>query len=106
VHVNTFESSNKTGALRVLATFDNLSKPWVLREGTRAEVADALRSSLLGIRDPEVLKELKSTGFATATDEEFEFVRKGMKQAKDFDDAPPKAPAKPEKAAGAGKAGG
>lgn len=100
IHVNTFKSSNTNDALRVIATFDNLPKPWVGRAGLGADVSDALRASMLEIKDPEILKELKGSGFGAATDAEFEFVRKGMQQAKDFQDAPPKLAPSVDKAAG------
>jgi phosphonate transport system substrate-binding protein len=72
-------------SLRVLLQFDNVTKPWVAREGLDLTVQNALQASLLELKDPAAMKELKVSGFAPATDEDYRPVREGMKQAAAFD---------------------
>lgn len=83
---STFEKMNKTGKLRVVATFDNVTKPWVARAGLDDDVFGALRDALIAIDDEEALKDMKVSGFLPATDAEYEFVRAGMTRSVEFDD--------------------
>ena len=81
----TFDRANAKGTLRVLASFDNVTKPWVARKGLDAATFEAIRSGLYSIKDPAVLKELKVTGFIPTSDEEYRLVREGMKLAEEFE---------------------
>jgi len=85
IAVNTFEEARGAGKLRALATFDNVTKPWLAREGLDVATIAALHDSLLSLKDPAVLKELKITGFAEASDDEYALVREGMKRADEFE---------------------
>ena len=92
LHAATFRELNKDGKLRAIACFDNVGKAWIARRGLDVSLATALAQALLTMQTKEVLTALKATGFQPATDAGFDFVREGMKRAKDFG-APP-APAK------------
>jgi len=81
----TFEKANAKGTLRVLASFENVTKPWVARKGLETSTFDAIRAGLYSLKDPAVLKELKITGFVPTSDEEYALVREGMKLAEEFD---------------------
>ncbi len=86
----TFEESRAAGKLRALCTFENVTKPWLARSGLDPALVAALHDSLLSLKDAAVLKELKVSGFATATDAEYALVRDGMKQADEFEHGSPK----------------
>ncbi|MBK7876000.1 MAG: phosphate/phosphite/phosphonate ABC transporter substrate-binding protein [Planctomycetes bacterium] len=88
VMMATYEQANTKGTLRVLASFDNVTKPWVVRAGFDPAVQAALLESLKALQDPAVLKELKVSGFTSTSDEEYAFVRDGMKVADEFDKRP------------------
>jgi len=81
----TFDKANAKGTLRVLASFDNVTKPWVARKDLDPATLEAIRSGLYSIKDPAVLKELKITGFVPTSDEEYRLVRDGMKLAEEFE---------------------
>lgn len=81
----TFEESRAAGKLRALCTFENVTKPWIARAGLDPAVVSALRESLLSLKDPAVLKELKISGFAATSDAEYALVREGMKHADEFE---------------------
>jgi len=85
VMVSVFEKENEEGRLKVISSFDNVTKPWIAREGLPADVCEALRESLLSIRDREILKELKISGFVATSDADFELVREGMTLASEFE---------------------
>lgn len=82
---SAFEKANAKGTMRVLASFDNVTKPWVARKGLDKSTVDAIAKGLLAIQDPAVLKELKISGFLPTSEKEFEFVREGMKLAEKFE---------------------
>jgi phosphonate transport system substrate-binding protein len=84
LHIKAFDAANKAGDLRVLLAFDNVTQPWVVRAGMERPVIEALQKSLLSIKDPDLLKELRISGFLPTSDAEYQFVRDGMKQAEEF----------------------
>jgi len=73
------------GVLRVLAEFDNVTKPWVTRAGIDPRVRDAIRQALLALDDKQALEELGVTGFAPTSDEEYRCIREGMAKAAAFE---------------------
>jgi phosphonate transport system substrate-binding protein len=80
-----FEKANGKGTLRVLASFDNVTKPWVARKGLEKATIEAIQNSLYALKDPATLKELKITGFVSTSDEEYQLVRDGMRLAEGFE---------------------
>jgi phosphonate transport system substrate-binding protein len=84
VKENTYKKLNKKKQLRVLVTFDNVTKPWIARSGLDPRVTAALRSALLGANDKRALASLKVDGFVRATDEDFSPIRGSMKRAETF----------------------
>jgi phosphate/phosphite/phosphonate ABC transporter binding protein len=72
-------------SLDVLISFENVTKPWVARSDMDPQLVKALQETLIALKDPAALKELKVSGFCATSDEEYEFVRKGMKQAAAFE---------------------
>jgi len=68
----------------VVHAFENVTKPWVAREGLPQPIQDAITESLLSLYRLEVLGELGCSGFVHATPEDFDSVREGMKKAEAF----------------------
>jgi len=85
IKMGTFLKYNKEKRLRIIHSFDNVTKPWIARGGLAPETFSAIQQSLLGIKDHQVLKELKISGFLPTSDTEYDFVRKGIEEAKSFD---------------------
>jgi phosphonate transport system substrate-binding protein len=85
VKLSTFQKANVSGTLRVILSFENLGKPIVAREGLDPAVTEALQKALFEITDPALFKDLKISGFTSATDSEYDFVREGMKRAEGFE---------------------
>src|SRR5437867_2474076 len=52
-----FERGNTKGTLRVLASFENVTKPWVSRQGLDVKAFEAIQQSLYALKDPDTLKE-------------------------------------------------
>ena len=85
VKEKTFKKlSKKTGKIKALKYFENVTKPWVASPALSDEQFSLLSKALINLKDESVLKKLKVTGFASSTDEDYAFVRKGMESAKMF----------------------
>jgi len=69
---STFKKLLKKGVvLRPIATFQNVTKPWVARSGLRERVFSALRLALLEYNDPGGLKALGKDGFVAGSHEDY-----------------------------------
>lgn len=85
VKSSTFKKANKDGKLRVLHSFDNVTKPWVARADLPPKTAEVLRATLLELKHKDALAALKVTRFVETSDDEYAFCRSGMKTAARFD---------------------
>ena len=81
---STFKKYNEDGELRILKTFDNVTKPWIAKAGMPEPVFAALKKSLINLHDPEVLKALKVSGFSACEDMDYQMVREGMDLSRQF----------------------
>ncbi|MCP3888058.1 MAG: phosphate/phosphite/phosphonate ABC transporter substrate-binding protein [Desulfobulbaceae bacterium] len=84
VKENTFKKYAKSKGLKKIAEFPNVTKPWVIRAGYDEEIFKGLQQGMLELQDKSILKSLKQDGFVIATDQEYDFVRQGMKLSKQF----------------------
>ncbi len=85
VKLTTFNKANEKNTLRALAMFDNVTKPVAARAHMDRAVFQALQASILDFKDETFCKEMKITGFTTASDEDFKLVRDGIKKANQFE---------------------
>ena len=53
----------KAVKIRELTRFPNVTKPWIARGNLSADIAAALKESLLELKDPDILKTIKRMGF-------------------------------------------
>ena len=67
-------------SIRALATFPNVTKPWIAREGLPTRIRDAIRASLLAMDDEIVLKALKKDGFLQGNDSDYSPIREAMEE--------------------------
>ncbi len=73
---STFKKMVKKGApLRALAEFPNVTKPWLAKAGMDKRVEQALKKSLLELKDPAALKVLKKAGFLEGGDGDYATIR-------------------------------
>jgi phosphonate transport system substrate-binding protein len=82
---STFKRLVKKGEpLRSIASFPNVTKPWVASSGLEPEIRQALRRTLLDLKDPNVLKALKKDGFLPGSDEDYAMIRGAIQNSKKF----------------------
>jgi len=60
---STFNKYNQKNELRVIHRFDNVTKPWITREGLDTATVKALKETLLSLTDKEILTEAKISQF-------------------------------------------
>lgn len=76
---STFNKLKKKGKpLKALATFPNVTKPWIARAGMQPSVLKQLRQALLTMDDPKAFKALKKDGFLSASDDDYDQIRKAI----------------------------
>ncbi len=69
---STYKKLLKKGvALRPIATFENVTKPWVARSGLSERIFSTLRRALLEYKNPEGLKALGKDGFVVGSHEDY-----------------------------------
>ncbi len=71
---------NQGMPIRQLASFRNVTKPWVARPGLDPRVVAALRKGLLGIHDKAALAALRFDGFLLATDDNYAIIRSAIEE--------------------------
>ncbi len=81
----TYKRLLKNGAaLRILATFTNVTKPWIARAGLDDRIISALRASLLEMTDRVALKALQTDGFVEGNDDDYAIIRRAIDQNSRF----------------------
>ncbi|MBF0369699.1 MAG: PhnD/SsuA/transferrin family substrate-binding protein [Magnetococcales bacterium] len=84
VKETTLHRYNKQGVVRVLHTFSNDTKPWIGRAGLDTTVTQAIGKALFQLKSPDILKELKVTGFQPVTDTVFNPLREKIALSAQF----------------------
>ena len=67
-----------------IATFSSLTKPWLVRAGFDDKLYNILKISLLKLKDKEVLKSIKKTGFIEGSDDDYTIIKKSMDNSSRF----------------------
>lgn len=80
----TFKKMNTDGALRILASFENVTKPWVARPSLPHHLTAALRRALCAISDPSSLSALKVDRLVEPPSNAYQLVRRGMTRSRAF----------------------
>ena len=75
---------NKDVRLRAIASFPNVTKPWIARAGLPPRILRALREAMLGLKDKTALAAIRKSGFLEAADADFEHIRHAINQSERF----------------------
>ena len=82
---STFKKLRKKGvAIRAIARFPNVAKPWIARSGLPRELRSAIRQALFDMKDKKALKALKKDGFVPGNDEDYAIIRDAIKRNHEF----------------------
>lgn len=81
----TFKKLVKKGRkLKELATFINVTKPWVASSKVPDKIKKSITKVLVTLKDPIALKSLKKTGFLEGSDTDYEMIRNSINNNKRF----------------------
>lgn len=76
---STFKKLVEKGEpIRELVRFPNVTKPWIARSGLDPVVFNALKESLLELKNKDALKGLKTDGFLEGSDSDYSQIRAAM----------------------------
>ncbi len=77
---------DKNIPLRSIASFPNVTKPWIARSGMSEKLYLALQQTLLNLRNPVALKGLRKDGFLPGDETDFVTIRKAIEHNNAFFD--------------------
>lgn len=69
---------SKGAPLRVIASFKNVTKPWIASSSLDPKIVANLKESLIELTDPVALEALKKDGFLPGSDNDYEKIRVAM----------------------------
>ncbi len=76
---STFKKMIKKDAdLRSIASFPNVTKPWIAKAGLPDKIKKALKDSLIEIKDTAVLEKLSKDGFLPGDDSDYDVIRSSI----------------------------
>lgn len=85
----TFKKLVKQGVpIKVLADFQNVTKPWVVSSTLDEAIYVALQKSLLELKDLEILKSLGIDDFVAGADDDYAIIRKAILENDKFFEVP------------------
>ncbi len=70
--------------IRALASFENVTKPWVARAGLPPRIVSALSRVLVALKDPAALKRIKKSGFIEGKDSDYDVIRRAIAKSAEF----------------------
>jgi phosphonate transport system substrate-binding protein len=70
--------------LRAIASFPNVTKPWIARAGLSPRLLRALQTAMLGLKDKAALAAIRKSGFVEAADADYEPIRQAISQSQRF----------------------
>lgn len=67
--------------IRVLMSFDNVTKPWLAGSDVSTNVVAAMRRVMLASENEEIVRKISKNGFLEGSDADYDFVRRAMAQS-------------------------
>ena len=74
----------KSRGLKAISSFQNITKPWLVRSGLDDKIYNTLKKSLLDLKDEKVLKSIKKTAFIESRDEDYTIIKKSIENSSKF----------------------
>ena len=74
----------KSRGLKAISSFQNITKPWLVRSGLDDKIYNTLKKSLLDLKDGKVLKSIKKTAFIESRDEDYTIIKKSIENSSKF----------------------
>ena len=71
--------------IRAIASFPNVTKPWIAKAGMEPRLFEAIHQTLLALEDDGALKALKKDGFLSGDDSDYDSIREAIEASRSFD---------------------
>lgn len=82
---STFKALVAKGVpLRALASFDNVTKPWLASSQMEPRVVEVMRDIMLAAENEEIVKRVSKNGFLAGEDADYDIIRAAMERSKGF----------------------
>lgn len=70
--------------IRVLASFDNVTKPWLASSQMPENVLAAMRKVMLASENEEIVRRISKNGFLLGADQDYDIIRRAMERSLAF----------------------
>ncbi|WP_241525801.1 PhnD/SsuA/transferrin family substrate-binding protein [Pseudophaeobacter leonis] len=70
--------------IRVLMSFDNVTKPWLASAGLDARILQAMRDVMLASQNEEIVQRVSKNGFLAGEDTDYDLIRDAIEQSRSF----------------------
>ena len=70
--------------IRVLATFENVTKPWLAASDIEEPVLEAMREVMLASQNEEIVRRVSKNGFLASSDSDYDIIRDAMEKSRSF----------------------
>ncbi|KIC09684.1 phosphonate ABC transporter substrate-binding protein [Leisingera sp. ANG-M1] len=70
--------------IRVLVSFDNVTKPWLAAPDMPADVLEAMRNVMLSSENEEIVRRISKNGFLRGADQDYDIIRRAMERSLAF----------------------
>lgn len=70
--------------IRVLMSFDNVTKPWLAASGLDENVLEAMRDVMLSSQNEEIVRRVAKNGFLESDDSDYDLIRDAIEQSRGF----------------------
>ena len=70
--------------IRVLLSFENVTKPWLAAADLDDEVVQAMRDIMLATQNEEIVRRVSKNGFLESEDADYDLIRDAIEQSRSF----------------------
>lgn len=70
--------------IRVLASFENVTKPWLAASDMPEDVLAAMRRVMLSSENEEIVRRISKNGFLLGSDQDYDIIRRAMERSLAF----------------------
>ncbi len=70
--------------IRVLLSFENVTKPWLAAADLDDEVVQAMRDIMLATQNEEIVRRVSKNGFLASEDADYDLIRDAIEQSRSF----------------------
>ncbi|MEP4037908.1 PhnD/SsuA/transferrin family substrate-binding protein [Pseudophaeobacter sp.] len=70
--------------IRVLLSFENVTKPWLAAADLDGEIVEAMQDIMLATQNEEIVRRVSKNGFLASEDADYDLIRDAIEQSRSF----------------------